>query len=1022
MYPDLKIRVDWARRLSENGIELRGVVFTDPAWSGANKKVLSIERIEIQCDSSLSSLVSGNVVVGHVRIEAPRLRGERSGSGSWSLAGLVPQTNSKSSLPLPSIEVVDGELELIDVLHPDVKLALWRDVNLQLSPATWIDHVEGETTGSLAAEDQSRERSSWTFEGQLSSGRLGQSQIDGWFVSPKQWHIEGNVTDLIVDQHTWNLVPLSTWGQFGTPPQLGAKIGIQFRVDQQPQQPILFAMRGDVSSGWVNDERYPYPLTDVEGAFEFTSDQFIVKNFLANSGSAEIRGSATFRDFELRKPYRIRLDVKRFAIDQRLRSLLTKSLKATWDEIKPSGYCDGTVSLSFDGKKLIPSVHVSCSESELEYYKLPYRLRDVSGTVSFENDHLSVGLTAPLHGTTLTIDAELDRPGPDGVGEINIRTAGHVPLDKEFTAALPEQSQRFMLDLSPRGWFKVHARFFRLDTSVPKSKHITIEVRDGSIQHAKFPYAVHRIEGVVEMLDDTWTFKELRGGNASGYITATGSWNPRSTDSKDSSLTFKCHDVPLNDELRDALPSGMKRLWNDIHPSGTIDYLKVVLGYRENSRQLSLDVFGQKWDGRQHEAGRSVSVVPSWFPYRFDDVTGTFRYVDGRVELRQIRGRHDQTEVQRVNGVGTIARNGEWRVQLSDLAVTNLHLDHDLLEAFPEALSRGLSRIRVHGPVGMQGRVTFHGGRGEVPEVNWKLDFDLEDVRVECGTSLDHVRGQMSLDGIANSRGFVSDGRLTIDSMFFKDHQIVKVTGPIRIEPKQIYIGSYATERQGRDIPQSVQGRILGGVMTMDAKVDAISGKMNLELALESGDLRLIAREFTSKRTDVHGRVSITATLVGKASDPETWRGGGIVRLWDADLYESPFMARLLSVVKYARFDETSFSRSSMDYRVEGDRIVFDHVTLDGPIRLQGRGELTRQRQLDMNFYVEIVDEIRQIPFLRSLAIGANKNALAISVKGTLDEPIIVKQPFPELNRGLQEIFVDKSGRDGNAGRSRSGR
>ncbi len=61
-----------------------------------------------------------------------------------------------------------------------------------------------------------------------------------------------------------------------------------------------------------------------------------------------------------------------------------------------------------------------------------------------------------------------------------------------------------------------------------------------------FP-AVHRIEGVVEMLDDTWNrFKELRGGNASGYITATGSWNPRSTDSKDSSLTFKCHDVPLN--------------------------------------------------------------------------------------------------------------------------------------------------------------------------------------------------------------------------------------------------------------------------------------------------------------------------------------------------------------------------------------------------------------------------------------------------------------------------------------------
>jgi hypothetical protein len=196
---------------------------------------------------------------------------------------------------------------------------------------------------------------------------------------------------------------------------------------------------------------------------------------------------------------------------------------------------------------------------------------------------------------------------------------------------------------------------------------------------------------------------------------------------------------------------------------------------------------------------------------------------------------------------------------------------------------------------------------------------------------------------------------------------------------------------------------------------------MNLDVGLESADLRNISREFDFRRSDVNGKTSITASLSGKASDPETWRGGGVVRLWDADLYESPFMVRLLSVLKNARFDKSTFSRSNMDYRVEGDRIVFDRVTLEGPIRLQGRGELTRQRQLDMNFYVELLDEKRQLPIFRPLAMGANKNALSIRVTGTLDEPIIEKQPFPDLNRGLQEIFVESGSRD-SAGRARSGR
>ena len=1030
-YPDLEVRVDWGRRMGDRGIEIRGFGLVNPDLASEFQEVLSIERLELHCDSSLQALACGDVKIDHILVEGVRLRGVRTETGAWSFTCLVPQSHGDRK-QTPSIEVVDGEIELVDMSQPDSKLALWRDVQLHVSPASLVPDrptAEGDTGDRDSEKRRTADSRSpaenaladseaagvWTFGGEMLSGRLGRTQVDGWMISTEQWHVNGFVENLIVDDETWHLLPDATWTKMGRPPQLGAKVDVDFRVDKNPSQPVLFAMSGSVSDGWLDDPRFDYPLTALRTKFDFTSEHLKLRDFFARSGEAEIRGGAHFGDFGLKRPYRVDLDLRRFPVDKRLRALLTDKLRASWDKFQPLGRCSGSASLVFDGRELTPNLQLTCQDLEVTYHLFPYRLRGASGEISFENDHLTVEGTAPVSGTVISINADLDHPGTASVGEITVRSLGHVPLDRAFIDAMPATSRRAFAEINPQGWFKVDARFIRERPSDQLSKKFTIDVRDGSVQYSRFPYPVHHIEGVIEVSDDVWSFEELRGANGSGFVKAKGNWDPQAPDNKNMSLTLICHDVALDEELQHALPGGMQRLWKDLRPNGTVDYLKIVLGLDRAARDLSVDVFGQKWAARQRDdhpgnqaaGGRIVTVTPSWFPYRFEDVTGSFHYVNGRVTLRDVRGRHDRTVVQRVNGVGQVSPSGEWQLGLTDLIVSDLVLDRDLMEAFPESVGDGLAQLRLGGALGMQGNVNFAGGPGEKPETRWNLDFDMEDLRVDCGPLFEHARGQVTLMGAAGKRGFVCDGHLNLDSVFFRDHHLVNVNGPIRFDAKQVYLGSYATEQQRLSIPRSIEARLLGGTLTVDAKVTARRGDMTLDLALESADLRDVGREFGLQRSDVTGKTSVTASLAGTANDPQTWRGGGVVRLWDADLYESPFMVRLLSVLKHARFDKTAFSRSNMDYRVEGDRIVFDRVTLEGPIRLQGRGELTRQRQLDMNFYVELLDEKRQLPIFRPLAMGANKNALSIRVTGTLDVPIIVKQPFPDLNRGLQEIFVE---------------
>src|SRR5205085_12098610 len=109
--------------------------------------------------------------------------------------------------------------------------------------------------------------------------------------------------------------------------------------------------------------------------------------------------------------------------------------------------------------------------------------------------------------------------------------------------------------------------------------------------------------------------------NDSAAITGEGSWLNVAGRGKELRLQFAASDVPLADELRQALPAAQGRLWSSLRPRGNIDRLLVGMRYAAAPSQWSIDVRAEKWPPKEGDS-RAISLEPTAFSYSLNNLTG----------------------------------------------------------------------------------------------------------------------------------------------------------------------------------------------------------------------------------------------------------------------------------------------------------------------------------------------------------------------------------------------------------------
>ncbi|MEO2023158.1 MAG: AsmA-like C-terminal domain-containing protein [Pirellulaceae bacterium] len=1022
-FSDCQVQVQSARRISGKGILLSGVsVSTSVADEVRDEPVMArstvfIDELEIHCDADLSSLLQQDLVIERLIVRRAVVETCRLSNGSW----LFPQVSVESSQQvLPPIDIEATTLRCRDLVREQEAVLVLEHVQGSLSSG------DEEKPGVIRVGDR-QPTASYRFQGGCSSDRFKQLKLVGEF-SPAtgQWQVSGTIESLRFSSVNLSSLPWELPWSWPAELELRCRSDVQWIVrSSQPEVNTAgataeettwsLAMQVNVTEGYVQDQRLPYPVTDIEAMVKVDSEGIQVSRFKGRCGTASMTGDFRSQGLLETSPWRLHAELEQLTLNRSLADKLSPKWRHTYDRFSPSGHVDVDLTLQREADEIHTNLKVQCQDTSFVYDRFPYPLEEGRGLVQWADGVLVIdGFQATAHGQLVRMDGRIEEPEKFTSGWVEISTAGPIPLDAPLLDALDEGARNAIVSLRPTGMVTLHRARFERDAKDGGLLHrqIDLELNECSIKPEKFPYSINRIRGRLAGQDGIWKFQEIVGHSGGAYVQCTGSWQQEKGKKGSLVLNVIATDVPLDTSLREAITQmnpRTGRVWEDLQPQGTLDRLTVQLRHPGPDGKPEIAIQGQKLPRQVHATDPGLMLKPKWFPYRIDRVTGMFNYRNGQIGLTGMRGQHGKSVIQ-LDGTCFFPRNSPWDVKLTNLTVDHLLADHELLAALPEPLRGSLAKLNVTGPMMLRGQLQLAQATEKDRKLNaqWDMNVEVAGATMHSGLRLDHIYGGVRLFGLYDQDGFRSRGELDVDSLYFRKEQLTHLQGPFWIDSRQVLFGAWSQQQAKSGKPRNLTAKSLGGRVVLDAQlITGANARFFLQGALQQGDLAYIVNQ-RGVNAKVSGKADATLQLQGTTAGIHTWTGRGAIRLRNADIYEVPLMVALLSLVSVRPPDTTAFTSSDISYRIQSDRIYMDRIQFNGDaISLEGNGWLDFDNKINLSFYTLVGRNDLRIPIISSLLAEASRNLLKIQVVGTLDKPKINGSAFPELDETMQNILDD---------------
>ncbi|HUE73749.1 MAG TPA: hypothetical protein VMP01_22915, partial [Pirellulaceae bacterium] len=745
-YPSLIVKVGSARRLQGRGIEVRSISLSLPT-RGKPELLASIDEILGECDTHLPDFITHVPEFRRLRVRGLKIHARRQPNGSWNLAQLIPAASSRP-LSVPTIAVVNGALIVTDpgrASVSDPKQVSLRDINVTVSPEARPASATGATQPLVR------------LKGTLKGDHLDEVELQG-LLDPAngQWELRGAVEGLEFNPRLTAALPQEAGDALAPLSLIRGRTHFGFRIasrlpdrrDPKAAPTFEFEADGQIAEGKIDDERLPDPLTEVAATIHCDSKTLRIENLSARCGQMVIETlTAELHGLSPESP----LTVEEFSAKQvdlkRLRHSVPAELQDAWKQFSPEGTINVSGSLHFDGRRWHPQLTAECLDLSVEYDRFKYRVHGGVGTIKLIYDHLTADVRFLVGAQTVHCTCDIRQPGKLFTGSIDIRSSGPILIDDKSIDALEPQWEAIVRSFRPRGSISFAAHFGRDRPDDIVHRLITLHLHELTTEYDKFRYQIDHITGELKLQDNHWQFNHLAGKNDSADIAGSGQWLPApDRDGNQLHLRFDASSVSLDDELRQALQPGVQRLWSNLRPRGTLDSVTIGLKYNPSRRLLAVTVDAGKPSSSQVSP---LSMEPTWFRYRFDDVTGDFHYdsLQGMATLNNVRARHDKTTVQ-TEGTCRIHSDGSGDVRLKRLTAERIVPDHALLAALPGGIRQALERLELAGRFNMNGNlgITMPPGDG-LPGLDWNLMFDVEDGSLQAGLPANRISGQVQFVG-----------------------------------------------------------------------------------------------------------------------------------------------------------------------------------------------------------------------------------------------------------------------------------
>ena len=1003
-FPALSVQVQGASLVEGEGIVVRGVSLIDPSLPKECRQMLWIDEVRLACSTNLSDLIAGAPRISAVRLRRPVVHAVRQAEGRWTVAALLKQRAGGG--PLVPVTIEDATLLVDDVLR-QTRVAV-RQLSLDVEPDESEGHAGWATVRAVAAGD--------LFERASVAGRVA--------VASGMFDLRGAVQAFEMTPRVVGMLPDGS-GQMAE--SLRDRIaGLRGRISMDWQaagtltalEAAVFSVTGRLESGRFEHASLPSAMSDVTAGFQVDRTGLRFEKLEAHAGSTLLRGSGRYAGWTNTADFDLLLEAERLVVGRHWEGMLPASMASQWSKLLPAGEVDVRAQVARRNGTIEPNVSLRCRNVSLTHYRFPYRLDRTVGTVVLEGKALSIHLTGQAGGHPVQVQGSFRTVSPSPAtnepggtyGTLEVR-GENMRIDDTLLAAMPSRSADIIRTLRAAGTFDFVFRHDRTPT-LPGGHANSLGIRlvQCSMAYAGFPYPLSNVSGSIRMDRGHWTIRDITGSNDTGVVRCNGMLVPGADNDGELTLQLAGTGVVLERELRDALPAGVRQIWDDVDPRGNAEFSATVR-HHVKARRTEVEI-------EATPQGDTVSIEPAWFPYRLERLRGQLHWKNGLLTFEQVRGTHDRTTVT-AGGVCRFVPGGGWHVSFEELSADRFRADHDVLQALPVGLQQAISAVHLRGLLSLAGSLDIHSTAGS-PAASWDMQLDVEQGSLDVGTPIEHVHGGIRLRGQSDKNSWQTFGDMAIDSAMWRGMQLTAVQGPLAMDASGVRFGATAARAGEQGAPRRVSARVAGGTLLLDGSVAAGDpGGFAVAASLGDADLERLAGDTLSSAHPYRGRVFSTVEVSGSRGGAHSLAGRGQVRLRDADIYELPLVVAMLKMLRVKAPDLNAFGSSIVDFRIEGPRAYLDNIELSGDaISLVGNGEIDFDSNVHMTFRSIMGDSATQLPAMKRVLGGASGQFMLIHVDGTLPHPEMTSEAFPTLAAAIQKLQSQRRGQDGlrNAG------
>ena len=348
-YRDMDVRIQAARRIEGQGIELRGFSLSAHGEASTYRELLYIDEMFLECQADLSELLSGKPQVRRLTVRRMRVRATCHPDGVWNAARLLPLPDFGGSVP--AIVVEDSTLELQDLCRKSGGAWVLRNINL----------------GAQSPPDSPGKGKQWQFAGNLLGDHFKRVKVQGLADTQKgSWTAWGTIDGLEMTERLTDALPNDVAKYLSMLVTLRARAHFEFRVGHEPgdEQPIRYVVQGHLSEGSVDDARLPLPLTDLEADVHADNQQLRVEHVTARSGPTSLELTCQCSDFLGDSPQlQLTASVSQLPLDERLHGVLPEQFQDDWRRSRAATSRSPTTNSPCDCGRVMASFNWSVTRS-----------------------------------------------------------------------------------------------------------------------------------------------------------------------------------------------------------------------------------------------------------------------------------------------------------------------------------------------------------------------------------------------------------------------------------------------------------------------------------------------------------------------------------------------------------------------------------------------------------------------------------------------------------------------------------